>query len=78
MGLNQSADLMDYILWSNAEQPVLNRLHEFGIRKRWRYRDDILICGRYAQRRSVWNAVKELKRQSGYFEISIEDVSRCS
>ena len=74
MGLNFSADLMDYLFYSKAEFCLLDRLGEFGIRRYYRYRDDIMICGSRSSRLLVWQFVRRLRELAGYFVVKVESV----
>ena len=66
---------MDSTFYSRVEKNLFRMSRSFGVRRYFRYRDDIIILGRHDQRKLVWNFVRRMFNEAGYFDMKVEDVS---
>jgi hypothetical protein len=73
IGLPHSGDLCDWIFYQMIEKHVLPTLDAFGIRRLWRYKDDILVVA--SCRVGTRNFVEKLRTLGkGTFKFEVSDV----
>ena len=75
MGLVHSSDFMDYVFHNKVEDGLLPFLHEYCVKRYFRYRDDVLIRVSAHARPLARAFVRKLFDWSGYFKLKVEEVS---